>query len=124
MKKILFIYDAPLCPEKGGTERATKLVMDELARRGYKCVGILHFSQQKPDIQYLNGEKIESLTTFLSNNKFDIVVNQIAFHPRFLNQFLSFGGKEWQENGGKIISFMHLDPTPPPNKPIVTYFSK
>lgn len=123
MKNILFIYDAPLCPEAGGTERATKLVMDELSNRGYNCKGILHFNQAEPEIQYLNGEKISSIYEFLKENKIDAVVNQIAFHPRFLNQFLDLGGKRWKEEGGKIISFMHLDPTPAPRKKIRSYLT-
>ncbi len=123
MKNILFIYDAPLRPEAGGTERATKLVMDELSNRGYNCKGILHFNQAEPENQYLNGEKISSIYEFLKQNKIDIVVNQIAFHPRFLNQFLNLGGKRWKEEGGKIISFMHLDPTPAPRKKICSYLT-
>lgn len=34
---ILFLYDSPLRPEAGGTERATKLVVDEMERRGHNC---------------------------------------------------------------------------------------
>lgn len=36
------MYDSPLLPEKGGTERATKLVVDELNRRGHTAIGLLH----------------------------------------------------------------------------------
>jgi glycosyltransferase involved in cell wall biosynthesis len=120
---ILFIYDAPLRPESGGTERATSLVMKELSRRGHKCYGILHFDQQKPEIQYINEIKIDSIYDYLKNNNIDVVVNQIAFHPRFLSQFLAYGGQQWKDEGGKIISFMHLDPTPKPRKKLKTYFS-
>lgn len=119
---ILFIYDAPLCPEAGGTERATKLVMDELDRRGHNCIGILHFDQQNPDVHYLNGVKVGSLFDFLTEKQIDVVVNQIAFHPRFLNQFLAHGGQQWKDKSGKIVSFMHLDPTPAPRKKLKTYF--
>ena len=120
---ILFIYDAPLRPEVGGTERATSLVMTELSSRGHKCIGILHWDQQNPDVQYLNGKKITSLYAFLKENLIDVVVNQIAFHPRFLRQFLSHGGQQWKNDGGRIISFMHLDPTPEPSKKLSTYFA-
>lgn len=120
---ILFIYDAPLRPEAGGTERATSLVMKELSRRGHNCYGILHFDQQKPEIQYINGTKINSIYEYLKNNNIDVVVNQIAFHPRFLSQFLAYGGQQWKDEGGKIISFMHLDPTQKPRKKLKTYFS-
>ncbi len=108
---ILFMYDSPLLPEKGGTERSTKLVMDELARRGHTTIGLLHFNQDNPDEYFLNGEKIESLTVFLNVNHVDVVVNQIAFHYWLLKEFLAHGGQEWKDNGGKIISFMHFDPT-------------
>lgn len=120
---ILFIYDAPLQPEAGGTERATSLVMNELSRRGHNCYGMLHFDQQKPEIQYINGTKIDSIYDYLKSNNIDVVVNQIAFHPRFLSQFLAYGGQQWKEEGGKIISFMHLDPTPVPRKKLKTYFA-
>ena len=120
---ILFIYDAPLRPEAGGTERATSLVMNELSRRGHNCYGMLHFDQQKPEIQYINGTKIDSIYDYLKSNNIDVVVNQIAFHPRFLSQFLAYGGQQWKEEGGKIISFMHLDPTPVPRKKLKTYFA-
>lgn len=108
---ILFMYDSPLLPEKGGTERATKLVMDELARRGHTTIGLLHFNQSNPDEYFLNGERIPSLTDFLNDNHVDVVVNQIAFHYWLLKEFLAHGGQEWKDKGGKIVSFMHFDPT-------------
>lgn len=107
---ILFMYDSPLLPEKGGTERATKLVMDELTRRGHTCIGLLHFNQENPDEYFLNGERILSLYDYLQQNHIDIVVNQIAFHYWLLKEFFAHGGLEWKEKGGKIISFMHFDP--------------
>lgn len=120
---ILFIYDAPLRPEAGGTERATSLVMNELMRRGHNCYGILHFDQQKPEIHYINGERIDTIYDYLKYNMIEVVVNQIAFHPRFLSQFLANGGQQWKDEGGKIISFMHLDPTPESRKPLKAYFT-
>ena len=119
---ILFIYDAPLRPEAGGTERATSLVMDELSHRGHNCYGILHFDQLQPETQFINGKKIDSLYEYLLTNKIEVVVNQIAFHPRFLQQFLTHGGQRWKDEGGKIISFMHLDPTPGPRKSLKSLF--
>ncbi|WP_195477322.1 glycosyltransferase [Bacteroides finegoldii] len=120
---ILFIYDAPLRPENGGTERATKLVMDELDRRGHHTIGILHWNQTDPAKVFLNGQPVDSISAFLRENHINVVVNQIAFHPRFLSQFLQNGGQEWKDNGGKIISFMHLDPTPVPRAELKKYFS-
>lgn len=104
------MYDSPLLPESGGTERASQLVMDELARRGHTTIGLLHFNQNNPDEYFLNGERILSLTDFLNDNHVDVVVNQIAFHYWLLKEFLAHGGQEWKEKGGKIISFMHFDP--------------
>lgn len=121
MKTIAFLYDSPLRPEAGGTERATKLVMDELACRGYRTIGLIHATRKNPDEYYHNGVKI-SLKEFLADNNVDIVVNQIAFHYWLLESFLRNGGSEWQKRGGKIISFMHLDPTPAPKKKLKRYF--
>ena len=121
METIAFLYDSPLRPEVGGTERATKLVMDELACRGYKTIGLIHTTRKNPDEYFHNGVKI-SLRDFLADNNVDIVVNQIAFHYWLLESFLRNGGSEWQKKGGKIISFMHLDPTPAPKKKIKRYF--
>lgn len=108
---VLFMYDSPLHPENGGTERATKLVMDELSRRGHQTIGLLHFNQANPDEYFLNGERIPSLIDFLNDNHVDVVVNQIAFHYWLLKEFLAHGGQEWRDKGGKIVSFMHFDPT-------------
>lgn len=108
---ILFMYDSPLLPEKGGTERATKLVMDELSRRGHQTIGLLHFNQDNPDEYFLNGKQIPSLIDFLNDNHVDVVVNQIAFHYWLLKEFLAHGGQVWKDKGGKIVSFMHFDPT-------------
>lgn len=124
---ILFIYDSPLIEQKGGTERATSLVMKELERRGHKCTGFLHFNQNNPNEYFLNGNRINSLTEFLEINNIDIVVNQIAFHSWLLKEFLLHGGNEWRKKGGKIISFMHFDPSPDTPMKIVDllrYFSK
>ena len=108
---ILFIYDSPLLPEKGGTERSTKLVMDELERRGHNCIGLLHFNQDNPDEYFLNDKRVSSLIDFLHQNRIDVVVNQIAFHYWLLKEFLCHGGQQWKDEGGHIVSFMHFDPT-------------
>lgn len=104
------MYDSPLLPENGGTERATQLVMDELARRGHTTIGLLHFNQDNPDEYFLNCKRVFSLVDFLNNSNVDVVVNQIAFHYWLLKEFLSHGGQEWKDKGGKIISVMHFDP--------------
>jgi glycosyltransferase involved in cell wall biosynthesis len=104
------MYDSPLNTEAGGTERATKLVIDELERRGHKCIGLLHFNQDNPDVYFLNGKCIASLSDCLYDNHVSVVVNQIAFHYWLLKEFLAHGGQEWKDKGGKIVSFMHFDP--------------
>lgn len=108
---ILFMYDSPLFPEVGGTERATWLVMQELRSRGHNCMGFLHFNQNNPDEYFLNGERIQSLIDFLHVYQIDVVVNQIAFHYWLLKEFLIHGGEQWKKEGGRLVSFMHFDPT-------------
>lgn len=107
---ILFMYDSPLDREKGGTERATGLVMDELNRRGHHAIGLLHFNQNNPNEIFLNREPIQSLSKFLKDNEIDVVVNQIAFHYWLLQAFLLHGGEEWSAAGGKIVSVLHFPP--------------
>lgn len=107
---ILFMYDSPLDREKGGTERATGLVMDELNRRGHHAIGLLHFNQNNPNEIFLNREPVQSLSQFLRDNEIDVVVNQIAFHYWLLQAFLFHGGEEWRAAGGKIVSVLHFPP--------------
>lgn len=45
---ILWIYDKPIDPHAGGTERATHLVMTALAERGYPTAGFLVVQQDPP----------------------------------------------------------------------------
>lgn len=111
---ILFLYDHPLRPESGGTSRASSLVMMELERRGHKCFGHLHFDQDDTNLIYYNENRIESLCQFLTHYKIDVVVNQIAYSSWLLQAFYLHGGNEWKEKGGRVISFMHFDPTPAP----------
>lgn len=119
---ILFLYDSPLLPESGGTERATQLVINELSRRGHKSMGLLHSNRENPNQYYFNNVPVKSLYSFLKENQIDIVINQIAFHHWLIESFMSNGGREWKKQGGKLISFMHLDPTPGPQKHIKSYF--
>ncbi len=51
---ILFMCDFPLRPEASGTERATKLVMDEMECKGHTCIGLLHFNQGSHDESFLS----------------------------------------------------------------------
>jgi len=119
--KVIFLYQNALMPESGGTERATSLVINELNRQGHKAFGLLHCKRNAPDRFYINNQPIDSLRDYLINNRIDVVVNQIAYHHWLLEDFLKYGGEEWRSKGGKIISFMHLDPTPAPKKKLSAY---
>ncbi len=106
---ILWIYDQPLIPEAGGTERITSLVAKGLTERGHKCLGILVFNKGVGSMTY-DGNKVIDLYEFLKENKVDIVINQIAYATWLLEAFLNNGGRRWHEDGGKIISCLHFDP--------------
>lgn len=110
---LLWIYNMPLVPEAGGTERITSLVAKGLTERGHKCLGILQFKENDSSMTY-DGQAVTDLYAFLKENKVDIVINQIAYAKWLLTDFLSRGGKRWHEEGGKIISCLHFDPCNPP----------
>lgn len=107
---ILWIYNMPLRPEAGGTERITSLVAKGLSMLGHKCMDILVFNQ-KGDITYQENP-VSDVYQFLNENKVDIVINQIAYSKWLLWNFLDHGGKRWYEEGGRIISCLHFDPKP------------
>ncbi len=109
---ILWIYNLPLKPEAGGTERITSLVAKGLSQRGYHCMDILVFHEQDGSMQY-QGKPVDNLYAFLKENKVDVVINQIAYSTWLLNMFLAKGGAQWQQEGGKIISCLHFDPKNP-----------
>lgn len=108
---ILWIYNMPLDPEAGGTERITSLVARGLTRMGHDCMDILVFRQDGRSISY-NGQAVTDLYAFLTGNHVDIVINQIAYSKWLLHNFLDMGGRRWHEKGGKIISCLHFDPKP------------
>lgn len=109
---ILWIYNMPLVPEAGGTERITSLVAKGLTARGYRCLDILVFSEHDRSMSY-RGEPVADLYTFLTENKVDIVINQIAYARWLLEAFLEQGGKRWHQEGGRIVSCLHFDPCNP-----------
>jgi len=113
---ILWIYNMPLDPQAGGTERITSLVAKGLSGLGHTCLGILVFKQHDSTMHY-NGEPITNLYSFLRERNVDIVINQIAYDKWLLQDFLNQGGRRWREGGGKIISCLHFDP-----KPISDYY--
>lgn len=111
--KILWIYNLPLRPEAGGTERITSLVAKGLSMCGHECMDILIFNQDG-NISY-HDEPVIDVYQFLKDNKVDIVINQIAYSKWLLADFLSKGGDRWHKEGGKIISCLHFDPKPASN---------
>lgn len=109
--KILWIYNMPLRPEAGGTERITSLVAKGLSMQGHECMDILVFKQDGK-ITY-HDEPVNDVYQFLIENNVDIVINQIAYSKWLLADFLAKGGKRWHKEGGKIISCLHFDPCNP-----------
>lgn len=108
---ILWIYDKPIDPRAGGTERATHLVANALADRGYPIGGYLVFEQDEPrDIRNSSRGVVEDLYTYLRAKKVDVVVNQIGYSSWLLEEFLARGGQRWREEGGRIVTCLHFDP--------------
>lgn len=108
---ILWIFDQPLIPEAGGTERVSSLIIHGLTTAGYNCFGHLVI-KESTDICYYNTEPISDLYRFLKDNDIQVIVNQKAQDPSFLRHFLRLGGAEWKKEGGKIISCLHFNPQP------------
>lgn len=109
MKTILWIYNRPLVPEAGGTERITSLVRTGLIQCGYNCLKMLVVNPKTSEISY-EGKKIDDLCEFLNKNGVDVVINQDALTNIVLNTFLSHGGAKWKNTGGKIVTCLHFDP--------------
>jgi len=109
---LLWIYNLPLKPESGGTERITSLVAKGFSLRGYHCMDILVFDEHTGTMSY-QSESIMDLYGFLKKHKVDVVINQIAYSKWLLDMFLDKGGKKWKQEGGKIISCLHFDPKNP-----------
>lgn len=109
---LLWIYNLPLKPESGGTERITSLVAKGFSLRGYHCMDILVFDEHTGMMSY-RSESIVDLYGFLKKHKVDIVINQIAYSKWLLDMFLDKGGEKWKQEGGKVISCLHFDPKNP-----------
>lgn len=112
MKTILWLYNMPLVPEAGGTERITSLIRNGLLRRGYDCMKMLVVNPETEKITY-EGEQIHDLFEFLKKNNVDTIINQDGITNKVLNVFLNKGGLCWQREGGKIITCLHFDPDAP-----------
>ena len=110
-KTILWIYNHPLKPEAGGTERITSLVMRGLSANGHKCLGILVIDFAKGIVNYDDIE-VSDIYSFLMQKHVDTVINQCGHVKDMLEFFLEKGGRKWREEGGKIITCLHYDPKP------------
>lgn len=115
---ILWIYNMPLIPEAGGTERVTSIVAKGLSERGHNCLGILEFKEGSETMTY-EGVNVTNLYSFLKEKHVDVVINQIAYSTWLLNDFLDQGGRRWHQEGGKIISCLHFDPCNPSYKQLL-----
>lgn len=109
---ILWIYNLPLRPEAGGTERITSLIARGLASRGHHSIGILVFDEYTKSMTYCS-KPVLDLYMFLNEHKVDVVINQIAYSNWLLDSFLDNGGRKWRQEGGRIISCLHFDPKNP-----------
>jgi glycosyltransferase involved in cell wall biosynthesis len=108
---ILWIYDKPIDPLAGGTERATDLVIKALYASGEEIAGWLVIEQAHPNnFRLPSGEIVSDLLQFLRAQKVTVVVNQIGYSDWLLRQFLERGGRKWQERGGRIVTKLHFDP--------------
>ena len=112
MKTILWLYNMPLVPDAGGTERITSLIRNGLLRRGYNCMKMLVVNPETEKITY-EGEQIQDLFEFLKKNNVDTIINQDGITNKVLNVFLNKGGLRWQREGGRIITCLHFDPDAP-----------
>lgn len=112
---IIWIYDQPIVPTNGGSERVTSLISQGLAEENIHTEAFLIFNQATNTIKINNLQIIDDLYQYLIENKIDIVINQIGFASWILDTFLKRGGDLWKRNGGKIVSVMHFSPIFPPN---------
>ena len=109
---IVWIYNKSLNTGIGGTERTTMLAIGMLQKMGHRNYAFLVVDKQKGTFS-LEDEHIDDLYTFLKEKEIDIAINQIGYSTELLKPFLENGGKKWQEEGGKIITYMHFDPKMP-----------
>lgn len=104
---ILWIYNCPLIPEAGGTERMTQLIANGLVADGHRCFGILLISED--GYCSYNDVEVTDLYSFLKENGIDVVINQLGNGTWLLEDFLSKGGAQWHAEGGKIATCLHFD---------------
>lgn len=109
---ILWIYDKKIDPNAGGTERATHSVMSALEKNGHATAGFLVFQQDHPRaIHDRRGKRIDDLYSFLRDNDVHVIINQIGYSKWLLDEFLVRGGQRWRDEGGRVITCLHFDPS-------------
>ena len=89
MKTILIAWVRPINMQRGGIHRIVNALMEQLPKRGYKCLYLIY----KMDMQtfYVNGEEKEEnklnrveLKEYIVNNHVDIIVDH---HSVFTSEF-------------------------------------
>ena len=88
----------------GGTEAMIKLGMSLLSSKGYTS----YYLQIKGDKFVDNSDLPVDLKKFLIDKKISTVLYPIGYSKILLEFFFKQGGRNWRNNGGKIISFLHF----------------
>jgi len=110
---ILWLFNVPLNPIAGGTERMTQLIARGLSHDGHNCIGQLTIKEDgEKSLNRFHEDKsvnIGDLYPFLKQQKVDIVINQLGNEKWLLKYFLDNGGGIWHDEGGCIISCHHFN---------------
>ena len=104
--RILWLTNFPFSSLNGGTERITHIAMEELAKRGHTC----RYISIRNGCCFDEDEQEVRLSEFLKENRIQFAINQIGYAKDVLSTFLAAGGKDWQTEGGKILSCLHFSP--------------
>ena len=83
MKTICFVSMGELLVTKGGIHRVTYCLMNELKKRGYRCIYLFYPIDEscyytgnvEDEVHKLSPEQVEN---YLTQEKVDVVVNQQA----------------------------------------------
>ncbi len=119
MMTILFIFDAPFYPQRGGIERVTENLVKSLIKRGYNIIYSFVMTDDEtahsynypckyypfPSKDLGSIENIEFLKKLVIDNSVDIVINQVTYNNN-LELFLSTYGV----GNSKLISVVHNSP--------------
>lgn len=112
---ILFLYSNSIIPERGGVQRVTAVLADELSLRGHN-IFYLSLPQNRvggedkdrqfylPDCDFFTTRNCRFLEDFISSKKIDVVINQDGFSPASVNLLECVKGKTI------ILSVLHNSP--------------